>query len=191
MEKHFRSGKLMLKEPLKQINNYMLPVLVTFILLSLILALYGALQTGMVTLLHFIISGRGYPSALNLVIAGILSLALFVLSMWAACSSMYWTPMMVIYGYSFRDAAAASYRLLDGKIFRTMCGLLVPFLIVAVLQTVFSFINNVYVSAALAVFLYLFLIVYVVSYVMISMFALSGMERRDVKTKFGGNTGGV
>ena len=102
--------------------------------------------------------------------------------MWAACSAMYWTPMMVIYGFSFRDAAAASIRLLDGNMFGILCGLILPFVIVAVLQNAFCFIPNAVVLIVLAVLLYLFLIMYVMSFIMVSMFGLSKMERRDEKS---------
>lgn len=191
IEKHFRVGKLLLVSPLKQINIYFLPVALSFILLSLILALYGMVQTGVLTLLHGLISGWGYPSVLNLILAAVISLALFVLFVLAACSTMYWAPMMVIYGFSFRDAAASSLRLIDGKTGRILAGLLFPFLLVAVLESVFSFIPNKYVCAALGVAEYLFLIMYVIAYIMVSMFDLSGMERRDEKNKFGGSARGV
>lgn len=191
IEKHFRVGKLMLKAPLKQVNNYFLPVLISLAILALILLLYGLIQTGALTLLHFLISGRGYPNVLNLALAAALSLGLFVLAMFVALSAMYWTPHMVIYGFSFRDAAAASSRLIDGKSGGLLCGLLVPYLIVAVLQSVISFIGLVYVRMALAVVLYLFLILYVVVYIMISLFDLSGMERRDIKDIRGGICGGI
>lgn len=191
IEKHFRVGKLMLVSPLKQINNYFLPVLLSFLILSFILLLYGLIQTGMLTMLHMLISGRGYPNVLNMIIASVISLGLFVLAVFAACSTMYWTPMMVIYGFSFGDAAAASLRLLDGKAGGILFGLLTPFIIVAVLESVCSFVTNIYVSCALAVVLYLFLIMYLVSYIMISMFDLSGMERRDEKKIIGGINRGV
>lgn len=192
IEKHFRVGKLMLKAPLRQINNYFLPVLFTFLILSLILIIYGLVQSGLLTLLHMLVSGKGEPSVLTLILATLLSLTLFVLSVAAAFSTLYWTPMMVIYGFSFRDAAASSLRLIDRNTGKVFFGVLFPFLVVAVLQTVFSFINNIYVSKALAVVLYLFLIVYLVCYIMVSMFDLSGMERRDRdKSAIGGRKGGV
>ena len=182
IEKHFRVGKLMLRAPLGQINNYFLPVVISYTILALIMALYGIIQTGLVALLHVLLSGWGQPTVFNAVIAAILSLGLFVLSMWAACSAMYWTPIMVIYGFSFRDAAAASIRLLDGNMFGILCGLILPFVIVAVLQNAFCFIPNAVVLIVLAVLLYLFLIMYVMSFIMVSMFGLSKMERRDEKS---------
>lgn len=190
VEKHFRVGKLMLKAPLKQINNYFLPVLYTFVLLSLILFLYGMVQCGALTLLHMLISGRGYPSVWNLVLAAILSLGLFVLALWLSCSSMYWTPMMVIYGFSFRDAAASSLRLIDRKSGSILIGLLMPYCIVAVLETVFSLFHIAWLRIILAVFLYLFLMLYLIVYIMVSMFDLSGMERRDAKSVIGGKRSG-
>lgn len=191
IEKHFRVGKLMLVSPLKQINNYFLPVLISFFILSLILTLYGMIQSGLLTLLHMLMSGKGFPTAFNMVIAVVLSVGLFVLAVFASCSTMYWTPMMVIYGFSFRDAAASSFRLLDGKTGGILIGLLTPFLIVAVAGTLLSFAGNVYVRCAVGVLLYLFLIVYVISFIMVSMFGLSDMERRDIKSYSGGNYGGV
>lgn len=191
VEKHFRVGKLMLRAPLKQINNYFLPVLVTYVLLTLVITLYGFIQSGVIALLHVAISGWGYPNAFNVVLAAVVSLGLFVLAVFVFCSAMYWTPMMVIYGFSFRDAAASSFRLLDGKTGGILIGLLTPFLIVAVAGTLLSFAGNVYVRCAVGVLLYLFLIVYVISFIMVSMFGLSGMERRDIKSYSGGNYGGV
>ncbi|MDE6398453.1 MAG: hypothetical protein K2L51_03940 [Clostridiales bacterium] len=190
IEKHFRVGKLMLKAPLKQINNYFLPVLYTFVLLALILFLYGMVQCGALTLLHMLVSGRGYPSVLNLVLAAVLSLGLFVLSLWLSCSAMYWTPMMVIYGFSFRDATASSLRLIDRKSGSILLGLLTPYLIVAVLESVFSLFHIAWLRVVLAVLLYLFLMLYLIVYIMVSMFDLSGMERRDAKSVIGGKRGG-
>lgn len=187
IEKHFRVGKLMLVSPLKQINNYFLPVLISFFILSLILTLYGMIQSGLLTLLHMLMSGKGFPTAFNMVIAVVLSVGLFVLAVFASCSTMYWTPMMVIYGFSFGDAAASSLRLIDKKSGGIILGLLTPFAIVAVFASAVSFIGISYVRIALAVILYLFLIMYLVSYIMISMFDLSGMERRDEKRAVGGN----
>ena len=94
---------------------------------------------------------------------------------------------MVIYGFSFGDAAASSLRLIDKKSGGIILGLLTPFAIVAVFASAVSFIGISYVRIALAVILYLFLIMYLVSYIMISMFDLSGMERRDEKRAVGGN----
>ncbi|MCI8413915.1 MAG: hypothetical protein HFE47_07500 [Clostridia bacterium] len=191
IEKHFRVGKLMLLSPLKQINNYILPLLATFSILTLILCLYGMVQTGVLTLLHFLVGGKGAPGVLNLVLAAVISTGLFVLSVFAACSTMYWTPMMVIYGFSFRDAAASSLRLIDRKTGGILLGLLTPFLIVAVLANVVAFIPNAVVCIVLGVFLYLFLIMYIVTYIMVSMFDLMGMERRDAKARIGGRRRGI
>ena len=191
IEKHFRVGKLMLKAPLKQINNYFLPVILTFLILSLILFLYGMIQTGVLTFLHMIISGKGVPSVINVIVACAISLALFVLSVYIACSTMYWAPMMVIYGFTFRDAAAAALRLIDRRMKSILAGVLFPFLVVALLESVFSLINIIYVRIPLAVLLYLFLIMYIAAFIMVSMFDLSDMERRDGKRAIGGNKSGV
>ena len=50
------------------------------------------------------------------------------------------------------------------------------------LQNAFCFIPNAVVLIVLAVLLYLFLIMYVMSFIMVSMFGLSKMERRDEKS---------
>lgn len=191
IEKHFRVGKIMLKAPLKQINVYFLPVLLSYCVLAFVLFLYGAVQTGMITLLHFIVSGKGCPSALNLVLAAVIGCGLFVVALALSCSAMYWTPMMVIYGFAFGDATASSLRLIDQKRGAILFGLLLPYVLVAVVQSFVSLLPVPWLRTAIAVLLYLFLIIYLITYIMVSMFDLSGMERRDGKKKWGEVNGGV
>ena len=129
-------------------------------IMALIMVLYGLIQTGAITLLHMAVSGKGYPSVLAMALAAVVGIGLFVLSCFAACSALYWTPAMVIYGFSLRDAATYSLRLIDKKAGGVLAGMLLPFLLVAVLQSFATFIGIGWIRVVAAIVLYLFLLLY-------------------------------
>lgn len=182
IEKHFRVGKLMLKTPFKQINNYFLPVLLCLVILSLIIFVYGLLQSGMISLLHLIFSGSDVPSVINVIIAPVISLGLFVLVMFFGCSAMYWAPLMMIYGYSFRDACAEALRMFSNHKLQVLWGIIFPFVAVAIVESVFLMFKPMFaICVAVNSLLYLFLIIYVVCFTMVSLFDITGLTRRDLR----------
>lgn len=185
IEKHMRVGKLHFTGAVKQINSYFLPVLIMLAILAVLTLVYSLLQTGMLTLLHFIISGNGKPVLAGVIVSAAVALVLFVLAVAAFCSTVYLASMMTIYGYSFRDGYAAAFRLTSHNTGGIVAGLLFPTLLVAVVRIGLGFVPMpLFAFQIIGCVLYLFLLVYLVSFIMVSLFDLSGMERRDCKRHY-------
>ena len=98
---------------------------------------------------------------------------------------------MVIYGFSLRDAATYSLRLIDRKAGGIWAGVLLPFLVVALLQSFVSLIGIGWIRTVAAIVLYLFLLLYMLVYIMVSFFDLTDTERRDEKVRLGRESNGV
>ena len=91
-----------------------------------------------------------------------------------------WAPIMFIYGYKFRDAAAMSFKLISGK--KLFWSLFLPMLICAGIQLLVGFLQ---VHAAIAVAVnfavFLFTNVYTTVFTMIAFYEISGLDRRDIE----------
>lgn len=180
IETHFRVGRLLLKKPFKHINIYFLPVLLSLLALFVVLMVYGFLQAGVVTLLHFTITGKGTPNIASVCACAAATLGMFLLAAFLASPIILWAPMMVIYGYSFRDAVPASLRALSHNVGGVVVGLVFPFLTVALVECAVLF-ANLPPAAGIPVdcLLYVLLIVYLLAYIMVTTFDITGMTRRD------------
>ena len=117
--------------------------------------------------------------ALTAVIAAVVVLA-FVLHVLIITPMLFWAPVMFIYGYRFRDAAAASFKMLSGQ--KIFWGLLLPMLICAGLQMLIGFLDVHRAVVIIMNFLvFLFTNSYATAYTMLSFYGISDLERRDVK----------
>lgn len=185
VEKHFRVGKLMLKAPLQDINSSLFPTLKTLGVMTAVYLIWDFLMTGIITLLHFVISGAGRPNKLNVILLCIAVTALFILLIFLSLPSLLWAPLMLIFGYSFVDAFIASTRLSGKATGKLFIGLLFPFAAVILIQYAVSFIPlPQFVFSIIAAALYVLLITYLIPFMMIAAFELTGLERRDVKKSF-------
>lgn len=185
VEKHFRIGKLMLKAPVQDVNSSLFPVLKTLAVMTGGYLLWKFLLTGITTLLHFIMSGQGTPTALNIVILAVIIAALFLFLLFIILPSILWAPLMLTFGYSFVDACIEAPKLTGKAVFKLFIALVFPFAVVILLQYVVEFLPlHIVAVKAIAVVEYLFLIIYIVSFMMVAAFDLTGLERRDEKKKY-------
>lgn len=186
IEKHFRIGKLTLKKPFAEINNTFFPVLKVMLLMTAVIALYALLTVSLVSLSHYIFCGIGKPNAGAVASASVISVLLFVLCAVFAGPMLLMMPITVIYGYSFADALTAAYELVGKKLASVVIGGIFPFAVVTVIQSVLLFFPIIRVAAvAISAAMYLFITVYMTAYIMVVMFDLSELARRDNKKYFG------
>lgn len=183
IEKHFRVGKLMLKKPFSEINSTFFPVLSVELTLSAVMIVYSILLISLVSFLQYMICGFGtYPTVGAVIAAAVISIVLFIVGFCTAGPFMLMIPIMVIYGYSFSDALTSAFELAGKKSASVLFGGIFPFLVVLIIEYILSFFEIIkVVSVIVSTLMYLFLLVYIVAYVMIVMFELSGLERRDNK----------
>ncbi len=182
IEKHFRVGKLTLRKPFSEINNSFFPVLKVLLCLTAVMIIYSLLVISFVSLAQYVICGFGKPSTAAVIVAAVISVALFVLSFCFSAPLMLMMPLSVIYGYSFSDAVASAFELVGKKPIPAVFGGIFPFLIVLIVEYILSFFPIIRaVRIIISTLMYLFVTVYLSAYVMIIMFSLSGLERRDKK----------
>lgn len=185
IEKHFRTGQLRVKAPLKEINNSVFPVLINMLILTGIVILWKLILAGVVALTHFIMQRGGPPGAANIVVTAVFSVGLFVLVCFLAIPIILWTPIMLVYGYSFLDACMASVKLVSGHTGNLLIGIMLPFTVVTIAEYLLFYLRlPSFVSIIVNCVLYLLLIVYFITFAMTAVFDLSKMERRDVKRAY-------
>lgn len=185
IEKHFRVGKLMLKAPIKDVNNSLFPVLKTLAVIVVIYLLWNFILAGITTLLHFIMSGRGVATKLNVAVITAIILGLFLVLLFFCMPALLWAPLMLIFGYSFVDAFIASAKLSGKTPMRLFTGCAFPFLLIIILQYILSFFPiPLFVMIIAAAIYFIFLISYIMAYMMVAAFDLTDMERRDVKKSY-------
>lgn len=185
IEKHFRIGKLMLKAPVQDVNSSLFPTLKTLAVMAGIYLAWKFVLTGIATLLHFIISGQGVPSHINIAVLAVIIAALFLFSLCLCLPSILWSPLMLTFGYSFVDAFIEAPKLTGKAVFKLLTALIFPFAIVILLQCVVEFLPlHIAAVKAIATVEYLFLIVYIVSFMMVAAFDLTGLDRRDIKKSY-------
>lgn len=182
IEKHFRVGRLMLKAPMNAVNNSIFPVAENFFILFLVYLASNFLFVCIVTLSHFLISGAGRVVPLDFIVTAFLALILFFLLMRLVQSAFLWAPVMLVFGYTFLDAVITASSLSAKAPFKLYRGIVFPFVCVMAVQSLVVFLRSPpWVNITVAAVCYLFLCVYTAAVVMIVVFDLSGMERRDLK----------
>lgn len=180
MDKHFRSGRLSLRSPLKLINFSVFPMLIGVAAMGAVSIVLRIVLFGVVSLVQAIAHSASLPAgAATAVIAG-LAVGVFVLHIVIIMPMLFWSPLMFVYGYRFRDAAAASFQLISGK--KLFPALLLPLVMPAGLQLLVAFLDPHYaVWVTVSFLLFLVTNVYVTVYVMIAFYAISELDRRDIK----------
>ncbi len=97
IEKHFRTGKLMLKAPLRDLNSSLFPMLKTLAFIIAVYMLFKFILSGLVTLLHFLLSGAGHPNTLTVILVSISIIIAFVISIYFSVPIMFWAPLIRIF----------------------------------------------------------------------------------------------
>lgn len=185
IEKHFRTGKLMLKAPVHDVNSSFFPALKAVAVISAIYLFIKFLFSGLITLFHFIFSGTGTPTPLNVVVTAVVISGLFLLLVYIAVPAVLWAPLMLTFGYSFVDSVIASATYASKATFQLYTALALPCTAITLLQCVIELLPLPPAARmAAGAVLYLFIIVYAVSLMMVAAFELTGLERRDIKRKY-------
>lgn len=180
MDTHFRTGRLTLRHPWRLINYSVFPIALGFVLMGLISIALRFLLFGLVMLVQVICRSIGLPSGVALALIAAVAFALFVLHVLIITPMLFWAPIMFVYGYRFRDAAATSFKLISGK--KVFPSLLIPMIVCAGIQLLVRLIGAPYaVACVVSFFVFLVTNVYVTVAIMIAFYDISGLERRDIK----------
>ncbi len=179
IDRHFRTGRLSLRSPWRLVNNSVFSMFLGVLIMSGISVVLRFVLFGLVTLVQAIAGAAGMSSGATLTVISVIAVGLFVLHVLAITPMLYLTPIMFIYGYRFRDAAGMSFKLIAGK--KVFVGLMLPLTLCAGLQLLIGFIG-VHLSIAIACNFVIFLAtnVYVIAYVVVTFYEISGLDRKSV-----------
>ncbi|MDE7164641.1 MAG: hypothetical protein K2O04_04375 [Clostridiales bacterium] len=180
LDRHFRTGSLSLKSPVRLINISVFPIAIGVVVMSVTAIILRMLMFGLVSLVQVILGAMSAAPGAALAVIAALAIGLFILHTIVIIPMLMWAPIMFIYGYKFRDAAALSFKLISGK--KLFWGLFLPMLICAGLQLLMGFLQ---VHAAIAYLVnfvvFLFTNAYVTVFTMIAFYDISDLDRRDIE----------
>lgn len=182
-EKHFKTGKLTFRQPFSTLNNCVPPIFKVFTLLALIYVAYKILVVCVLTLFVFVLENLGAAPLWVSVAVGILSAIGFIALLVCVRPLMFASATMLVYGYSFKDALSSAIGM-NGADEKTALNfaLIFPFIIYLVVSTIMvGLAASALVQAIVNSVLIAFMMQYVTTYVLVAMFELSGIERRDCK----------
>lgn len=180
MDRHFRTGEFSLKSPLQLINIAVFPMTIGVLIMCGVNIVWRFAQFGLVSLTQTIAAAAGFSAGAALSIISVVAVVMFFFHVLILIPIMFWAPVMIIYGYRFRDAAAMSFKLLSGK--KVFWGMFLPLLFCAAIQLMVGFLN-VHVSIRYVVNFIVALLtdIYVPVYVMIAFNTIGDLGRRDLK----------
>lgn len=185
IEKHFRTGRLMLKAPLQDINSSLFPTLKTLAVVTGIYLLWKFILSGLVTLMHFLISGSGTPNSVTVIVVSVLIAAVFLVTVFFGVPTLLWAPLMLTFGYSFVDALIEASRMSGKANWKLFAAFIFPLVIIILLQCILELLPIPIVAMkAIAAVFYLFLIMYLSALMMVAVFDLTELERRDIKKTY-------
>lgn len=182
IEKHLRVGRLLIRKPFSEVNNYFLPVFFMMLIFSAMLCLYFIINISLITLFHFIISGAGVPSMVSGALAVIINFILFIVLIILMSLFIYVIPLQNIFGYSFTESLSMSIKYVGDNKIKILTGIFIPLFLVALIEFIVSSISPPdMVSVIINTILHLAIFVYMIPYTMITFFKISGLERKDNK----------
>ena len=185
IEKHFRTGRLMFKAPLQDINSSLFPTLKTLAVVTGMYLLWKFILSGLVTLMHFLIGGFGMPNSVTIAVVSVLISAIFLVTVFFGVPILLWAPLMLTFGYSFLDAFIEASRMSGKANWKLFAAFVFPFVIIILLWSILELLPMPVVAMkAIAAVLYLFLIMYISALMMVAVFDLTGLERRDIKKTY-------
>lgn len=183
VEKHFRVGKLSLRQPFTNINNCFITVFKTFGLLVVIYIVYRILLVCLLTLLVFVLGSFSVAAVWTSVVIAVISTVGFIFLLVLVRPIMFTAATMLVYGYSFKDAFSVALKLgeTEGRTALDI-GLILPFAVYLTVSALLAVFGAPYIALAVVhTVLIAILLQYVTVYVLVAMFSLSGIERRDVR----------
>lgn len=180
LDRHFRTGMLSLKSPVRLINISVFPIAIGVVVMSLTAIILRFLLFGLVSLVQVIFGAASVVPGATLAVIAAVAMGLFVLHALLLLPMLMWAPITFIYGYKFRDAAALSFKLISRK--KLFWSLFLPMLVCAGVQLLVGFLQ-VHAAIAYAVnfVVFLFTNVYTTVYTMIAFYDISGLDRRDIE----------
>lgn len=186
IERHFRLGKMSLARPFTLLNVSFMPVLKAFLLLSIIYVVFKILLVCILTLLNLILGSFMIGEIIVAVIMALVSIIGMCFLLIVVRPIMHTSAIMLVYGYTFKDAFAVSLRHSEkNKINSLKIALILPFMIYLILGGIMVlFPVHWLVTAIFHTILLSLLMGYMATYIMIAMFDLSGIERRDNKKPY-------
>ena len=184
IENHMRSGKLNLKSTLKFINNNFLVVFVNILIIFASWFVLMFVYSGVLCLTHIIFSGiNSFPSIFLIVFAIILASAVFVLFIEIIALFALNIPNMLINGYPAKQAFSNSIKLLNRKNFEFLFAMLVPFVVIIPLASIFAS-NLIIIPNIVGLLL---ILTYYPSLIMTGYFELSNTPRYDNRSYYNYN----
>lgn len=181
ISRHFRTGRLSVSRPFKSINLFLAPVSINVLIISLLSIAWRFVVYGIMSLVRVICFSLYASSTTVYILLVFFALVLFVVHIFMLAPMLTWAPLMTEFGYSFRDAASASFRMLGKNAGKLFIGLLLP-LLIPLLATVLLEIFAVAEWIKIIVFcvIYLLIYTYICAYIMVATFDVYQLERRDV-----------
>lgn len=179
-EKHFKVGKLSLAHPLTNINNCISPVLKIYALLILMYTAFKVLLVSVLTLAAYILELAEAGGLVCAIVMSLISCTAFFVFLVAVRPFAFAAVIMLVYGYSFSDAVGVAFKQADGRRVQIDFALVAPFMLyVAIVALTVMLGAGTVVYGLILTALNAIIMQYAVVYVVVSIFALSGIERRD------------
>jgi len=192
VEKHFKTGKRGFTSPLRAMNNSALPILKTVPILLAGLMIAILLQASIVTLIRHSVSGLNYaPYFIDSILVTMVATVFYGLILMASIFAGVWTVIIQIYGYSFREAFVETVRSVRTRWFSLFFGLLIPITMLVSAQliyNVFLVFEDVgwesWLQNFVSVLINLFILIYFMAYIPVSVYQLNNLDRRDNKPPY-------
>lgn len=179
IDRHLRTGRLSLRQPLQLINVSVFPLAIGVLIMCAVGIVWRFVLFGLVSLVQVIGVAAKFSPGVTLAIISVIAVGLFVVHVMIIMPMLYWAPIMFIYGYRFRDAASMSFKLISGR--KTFVGLFLPLLPCAGIQLLMGFLNApIAVVRIVGCVVFLFTNVYITVYAFMSFYDISDFDRRDV-----------
>ena len=179
IDRHFRTGRMSLKSPFRLMNVTIVPIVFGVLIMSAVGVVYRFVLLGLVMLTQTITIAARAALIVRYIIVTVVAVGLFVLHLLTIIPMLYWAPMMFVYGYGLRDAAAYSFKMISGK--KVFGGIIVPLVLSAGVQLAVGFLGaNAVVGTIVDFVVYLFTNMYVTVYIIVSFYHVSELDRRDV-----------
>ncbi|MCL1945413.1 MAG: hypothetical protein FWF56_06400 [Firmicutes bacterium] len=179
MEQHLKIGKLSLANPLFGVNYTAIPVFVTVFVLGIVVLLLKILVASLSYFVHEMFFDPQSIVISNIIIA-IMSVSLVFLIIALFLSMLLWIPGIIMSGYKFVDMVVYCLRLIQDNFMQLYSGLVFPLIFTMIVCITISMLTS---SVSIIVFsniiIYLFWIMYIQSYSMLSYFDLTKVERND------------
>ncbi len=183
VDRHFRTGRLSLRNPLSLMNNCFLSILATMLILVCIYLIFKFLLVCVVSLLTLVLGSFKVGEIIIVVLSCIISIVGFCFLLIFVRPIMFTSPNMLVYGYSFKDAFGATLKMgKQADKFQLNVALILPFIVYILIGAVMTiFTINFWIEAVVHTIIIALLMNYITTYIMSAMFDLSGIERRDRK----------